>query len=115
MQAIRRDDERLDLVAGNGVDQRRLAGESGALTRDRARPVSDDQHATTVGVAPRGIDLAGQDHEHARADRAGLRQGLAGPVGMRRAETAQAREIVRPESRERLVAARVDDGWHPYA
>src|ERR1700722_7308034 len=71
--------------------------------------MGDDQFYVARLIAPRHVDLAGQDDDEAVGDMARREQRLAGGVGANLSETAYPFEFQRIELGKHLIAPPVDD------
>ena len=107
--AIGREDQRLDGLAGDGVAERRPAGELGQFAEERARAECVKVLALAVGVVAIDVDLPAEDDAETDADFADRRQCLARGETADLAETPCTLDVRRIEKREDLVTARLDD------
>ncbi|MEJ0041584.1 MAG: hypothetical protein WDM81_04985 [Rhizomicrobium sp.] len=79
-QALRRDDDGLDVAERRGVDQRRAAGKLGQLAHEIAWAVGDDQLPVPQAVVLLDRYFAGEDDEEPRRDLAGAHDAVPGRI-----------------------------------
>ena len=104
-QPVGRDQHRLDRRPGEGVDERRAAGELGELAHERAGDIGDEDAPMSQPVALGDLDLARDDQRQAVPGLADPDQRLAGRIGARRPEAAQPLDLGRLQDRKHLLAA----------
>ena len=108
-QAFGCDDERFDRTLRDRVHKRRPARQLGQLPHECARPMGDDRLGLAGLGAPGDGDLAGQNDSQAETHLADFGQGIARRERPEHAESAQALDLRRLQSRKHLMASRVDD------
>ena len=107
-QLLRDDEERLDRAGRDAVRERAPARELPDFARESSGGELGDEQIVPVPVAAGDAQRAREHDEHARASLPGLEQTLAVRVAARRAEAAQARDLLVREDREHLRAARFE-------
>ena len=107
--AVRREDQRLDGFAGDGIAERRPAGELRQFAEERARAECVKMLALAVGVVAIDVDLPAEDDAETDADFADRRQCLARREAADLAEAPCTLDVGGVEKRKDLVAARLDD------
>ncbi len=107
-QPLRLDQQGLDIALGAAIDQRDPAGKLADFGQKLSRPLVDHRRHMAEPVALGDGDMAGQQHEHARAGLAGFEQHLAVAVALDFAEPAHALDLGGRERRKRLVVARAE-------
>src|SRR6185295_5616387 len=104
-QLLGRDQKRLDVFFGVGVNQRRGTREGGNFGEKLPRSPSPEWHDVAKAVALAHQDRAFQHDEHARSRLARRDQSLAALVASHLAEVADARDLRICELRKHLVTA----------
>ncbi len=107
-QPVGRNDKRVHLVFGNGVDQSRAPGKLRQLAHERAGPMRDDQATRLRRAALEDVDMTGDGDGHPLGDLPDVRQRLARGIDTARAEPAHALDLGRLEREEHLRASRLD-------
>lgn len=104
-QAPRGDDDRLDRLDRLGIDQRRPVRQLRQLADEIAGAVADNSLTPAKPARLGDVDLARQDEDQPRRDRAGRHDVVAGGIGTRLAEPAHTLDIRVGEHGKHLVAA----------
>src|SRR5205814_5274368 len=107
-QPPRRDNERLGGFGGNGIDQRRAAGQLRKLAHERARTMPHDRLGMSLPATLRNVDPAPQDEESARRNLAGRNHALPGHIGFALTEPFQPLDLFRLQHRKDLLASGFD-------
>ena len=108
-QVFGRNEQRLHIVDGMNVDQRRPAGQLPHLGDEVAGSQFDDGGQTSQWIAPGYPDRTGNENEHARSNVARDEKRLACSVMSDLAEAAQAAQSHRDRISE--TSARREDQW----
>ena len=107
--AIWRENQRLYGFAGDGIAERRPAGELGQLAEERARAECVKMLAFAMGIVAIDVDLPAEDDAETYADFTDRRQCLAWGETADLAEAPCTLDVGCVEKRKDLVAARLDD------
>ena len=107
-QPVGRDDERVHLVLGDGVDQGRASGQLRQLPHERAGTVRDDQLMIARRVALKNINVPLDDDRQPLRDLSHVGQRFARSIDAAAAEAAHALDLSRLEREEHLSTTRLD-------